>query len=179
MSVTSTIYSTSLVILFCLLSYISSAFFDSIGRQVEQINRKNDRSRYQSLDEALLLGIKRRHSLAIDVVACLNECFGWNLLLTISFLFVNIINSSFYIFGEEGGMNITDLSFGLTSTVHLLALCLSADLITRQVNTFIRGQEERAHNKLKMFLAAGIDEGDTEASIKFEHRPGTAGTGNF
>lgn len=123
------VYPTSAFVLFCLMSYASAALFQSIQTQVEQIHH------YQNRADRLAL-IQRRHTFSCEVVDCINDCFGCNLLLSVSFLLVSIINLSFYMFGDDG-ISTSDVSFAVVNVIHLVAISLAADSINKHVVFFL------------------------------------------
>ena len=78
--------------------------------------------------------IKRRHTLVCEAMDTLNDCFGYTLLLSFMFFFINNINSAFYIFGDTTeGISLIDLLFSIEGVFHLIVVCCAADFITDQV----------------------------------------------
>lgn len=122
------IYATSTTIMFCLFCYTSTVLFRSLRVQTEGL----------SLHQAdRLATIKRQYILACEVVDCLNDCFGWSVLLSVSSLFVSLINSSFYIFEEtKEGFTVIDAAFTARNLLELWIICVQADGITKQVRQF-------------------------------------------
>lgn len=129
------IYPISILTLFCLTSYASAALFQSIRSQIEQLD-------YHALQADRLAAIQHRYTLSCEVVDLINDCFGCNLLLSVSFLFVCIINSTFYTFGDDQ-ITLADISFALTAVIHLMAVCLAADHINSKVRLVSNLQNER------------------------------------
>ena len=118
----SEIYPTSVLVLFCLACNVSATMFQSIQKLIDQSTQN-----HQTLDSM----IKKRHLLACELVDCLNNIFGMQLLLTTAFLFLSIINSSFYTLGENME-SATGLFCIIVSSIHLVMICSASDRITKQ-----------------------------------------------
>lgn len=114
------------------MCYKAAALYQSMQKLID---RSHDNK--TAVDDYSVFSIvKERNLLACEMVDCLNETFGWNLLLTVPCLFLSIINSTFYILGEndnEQKFMAVDMLCCFVSIAHLIVLCSAADYISGQV----------------------------------------------
>lgn len=148
------IYPMSVMVLFCLASYTSASLFTATQEQIIRLNYRVPRSMER------LASIKERHALVCEATACLTDCFGWSLLLTTTFLFLTIINSFFYFFGEmnDDRVMMIDVLCGTTGLIHLLILSIAAHYICDQAVEVKRSllKIQNQHNQELVLLAATI-----------------------
>lgn len=81
----------------------------------------------------LLLMFKHRHAVACEMVNCINYISGSTLFFSIPFCFIAIINCSFYVFGLDNHVSMTDVIFCIFAIVYLVTICFIADHIQIEV----------------------------------------------
>ena len=120
------VYPTTTLVLFGISSYITSNIFYSLKQDLKTIN----------ISSAQLRSWKHRHILATQLVNCLNNCFGWTLLISTCYLLLAIINSSFYFFGDLDSDPL-EIVFAMMNIFHLSIMTFSSDNIRKQVRSFL------------------------------------------
>lgn len=129
MSTLSVLYPTSAIIVFAVHCYASSLALQLIQ---EQIQRCEIDELTNGRDLCLfVLNLRRKFVAVCDSVDAINHCFGWMLLLSTVFIFVAVINSSFYLFTLE--ISPSDIAFLSFSLIHATNMCFAADLIRCKV----------------------------------------------
>lgn len=143
----SSIYPVTVLVLFAITGRCCTELFKSIRREILRDEEGYWRNQSVSLDARslptinsnelefvdIIRGLKLRYAMACETVECINDCFGPSLLLTTTYLVVDIVNISFYMFGEFDGIEFADIFFGGTSLLHLTLICVVADWIANQV----------------------------------------------
>lgn len=135
MSTISAVYPLTGLLLFTIHCYASSLAFESIHTDVKRNEIQLMNGRNQDVSRLILL-LKEKHILACDTVDGINDSFGWQLLLSMTFYFVSIINSSFYVFGLDNHITVLDVTFFLFVLVNLTVTCVAADCIQNKVRDF-------------------------------------------
>lgn len=123
------IYPMTGILLFCILSYVSSASFQYVQMEI----KRHAIEKPSNVIRPLVFLVKRHHIFATETVDYINYCSGWTLLLAILFSFVAIVNSSFYFFGLDGTVSLPDVVFGMYAILNLTVICCSADHIRIKV----------------------------------------------
>ncbi len=128
------IYPSWTFIMFAIVSYASSTIFKSITLQLKCLNHQST----NDLRNVNLSHLKRFYVLACGTVDCIQDCFGWSLLLIIPYHFVAIINAAFYMFGQtEEIVATSEILFFMFYLINLFIITSAADSIHIQVNRAI------------------------------------------
>ncbi|KAI9562831.1 hypothetical protein GHT06_010286 [Daphnia sinensis] len=135
-STLSAIYPMTALLLFVVHCYASSLAFELIQMEIERREVQLFNSQHEDVG-LFVFAVKQRYFLACDTVDNINYSFGWILLLSTTFYFVAIINSSFYLFGMEV-KTATDIAFLLFALVHLILMCSIADHVSNKAGDVIR-----------------------------------------
>lgn len=98
LSVLLQIYPILTLIITSVAFYASSANFQSIAVQLKRWHEQYHSNEYPS--GANLRTLKSYYIIACRTVDSVQKCFGWSLLMIISYHFVTIINSAFFMFGK-------------------------------------------------------------------------------
>ena len=119
------VYPTLTLITFSISNYITAFIFYSLKEDVDKI----------IMSPTHLQSWKHRHILACQLVNCINDCFGWTLLLSISFLFLATINSTFYFLDgfDAQSSSCLEIVFSMTNLFHLLLITFSSNYVHDQV----------------------------------------------
>lgn len=135
-STLSVLYPLTGLLLFFILSYASLFGFQSIQMEIKTARQliMDDRNIDPSDVAVWLQTFKRRHIIACsEAVECVNRCSGWTLLISTIFTFLSAINNSFYFFGHDIDLKVTDVVFYIFTVVLLTSMCCTADRVTNQV----------------------------------------------
>jgi len=151
------VYATSSVILFCIASLAIANQFDNIRNQVEQnMNLFNDTADIlMRLQSQYSSGKKTNMNIfftvfvffIISLTKCtvcrsvkkLNYCFGFILLIEISYNFLSIISSSMEFLINKGQISwqlCLQLAIFMNNLMNLLAICFSAESLRTKVLPF-------------------------------------------
>lgn len=113
--------------------YASSATFQSIALQLQSWHDQYWTNNY--LTGANLTTLKGYYVLACQTVDTVQACFGWSLLMVISYHFVTVINMTFYMFGQIQlcYCTISDIVFFLFYFFNPFVVCSAAECVRVQV----------------------------------------------
>lgn len=141
-SLFSKIYGSAGLVLFAILTWITSAYFSNLHTQMVVIshgfNRNN--SHHHQLTSGLisnkaanrtLIKWRRIHVLLLETVSCIEHCFGPLLFIWIIFSFINLISNSFYIVDDIRRFGL-HLSMWLSmSLINLIKLSINFFICTK------------------------------------------------
>ena len=136
MSTVSIIYPLTAIVVFVIHCYVSSLLFESVQSEIHRNQILLMSGRDQDVRH-LMSTFKQRHILACGTVDGINHCFGWILLLSTTFFFVSVINSSFYLFGLDNIISVPDVAFTTFTVTHLICVCFTADRVQIKVETHL------------------------------------------
>jgi hypothetical protein len=153
MSTVSIIYPLTALVVFSIHCYVSSLLFESVQSEIHrnEIQLMNGRDQDVRL---LILAFKQRHILACKTVDSINHCFGWILLLSITFFYLAVINSSFYLFGLDNIISMPDVAFTTFTVIHLICVCFTADRVQIKVEMHLNFYGEFTVDSFISFLKA-------------------------
>lgn len=113
------------------VSYALSETFHWLSLQLKGWNQSsvNNQSKID------LLTLKRHYILVCQAVDSFNDCFGWSLLLLISYHFVAVINASFYCIGVGNQTTPlpSEILFLIYYLTNIVIACSVVDRIRIQV----------------------------------------------
>lgn len=125
------IFPATAILLYFASSYASLLAYKLIRLHLSIVNNLNLKPEQLF---SHVLDLKQKHLYVCEMVDQINDCFGWMLAATLSFQFVAIVNSSFYIFGVlQADVQFTSVLTFLTHVLQLLIVCVIADPIREQV----------------------------------------------
>ncbi len=116
------VYSMTTLILFGISNFVIFHIFNSLKKDVEKIR----------ISKTQLAKWKHRHILACHLVNCVNDCFGWTLFLSTCFIFLSVINSTFYFFGDFDADPV-EITLATMNILHLSLITFSSDYVRKEV----------------------------------------------
>ena len=119
------LYPHSGSILFCCLGQCIKLMLKYLKRRIES----------EMVSSPIMADWKYNYALISRLVDRLNECFGFVLLVTISSLFIRIINNTFLSLLDYGmkGVSISALLFVVKDLVYLVLLTVTSDHMRKAV----------------------------------------------
>lgn len=131
------IFPTSILLLYCLLSLSAALNFQQLVEEINEVHK----SGWLETNDIMVVQLKtwrRNHALVCDFVDKIHNCYGIILLIKISYLFVAVINSSFYLLIGIVDMTsnvelIINLAFIIEHFMHLFIISGVSDKVFNEV----------------------------------------------
>ena len=137
MSTAIQIYPITAIVLCNIICYVSAEIFDSIHNELNSLNESTNTKTVQTIHHSRLKMLERRYLLGCDTVDAINDCFGWTLLSSSSFIFVALINQSFNVFAVIEQITLVAVSFLLSNVITLILVCFPAHRIQSKVALYM------------------------------------------
>lgn len=111
------IYPMTALVLFAVITYTAACIVNSIDQQMEA----SEDVVYVNCNPLEIW--KRRHLLGCEAVEAINNCFGWTLFLSTSFLIISFLSETFYILNLQIQVTLLEISYVLTYVIQLALIC--------------------------------------------------------
>lgn len=126
------IYPIFSLLLTSIALYSTSGAFQSITLKLQHWHEQYRANNY--LTGANLSTLKGYYVQACRTVDTVQVCFGWSLLMIISYHFVTVINMTFYLFGQlKNNYSVSDIVFFILYFANPFIICSAAECVRVQV----------------------------------------------